>query len=52
MKMRTLVAAAAVGFTMLLAEGVAAAEIKVLSVVPLKTSLDEPCHGSQAHDQV
>ena len=41
MKMRTLVAAAAVGFTMLLAEGVAAAEIKVLSVVPLKTSLDE-----------
>ena len=41
MKMRTLVAAAAVRFTMLLAEGVAAAEIKVLSVVPLKTSLDE-----------
>lgn len=40
MKIRTLVAAAAVGFSMLLAESVAAAEIKVLSVPPLKTSLD------------
>ena len=41
MRIGSLFVAAVVGFTMLLAQGVAAAEIKVVSVTPLKTTLDE-----------
>jgi molybdate transport system substrate-binding protein len=41
MRIDSLSAVAAVGFAMLLAQGVAAAEVKVSSVVPLKTSLDQ-----------